>query len=286
MKTIVRTIALVLALCAAAALASCGEKREAKKIIEELAVYYGTYGGESDEKVGELLSELKNVDEIQGAKWEKIMTTWRALDGGCEVNYDVLPDGLPDTDELCLVALGFQLNPDGTMKDELISRLGVVLASAKKYPDSLIVCTGGGTASENKDATESGRMAEWLIENGVARERVIVEDKSLTTAQNAIYTYKILSEKYPQVKKIAIISSDYHIATGVLLFGAEATITADKAGDDKYEIISNAGWKAPSGTLSRMFQAGALIELSGDVETAFDIYYEEYDIHELPPLDK
>ena len=35
-----------------------------------------------------------------------------------------------------------------------------------------------------------------------------------------------------------------------------------------------------------MFQAGALIELSGDVETAFEIYYETYDIHELPPLHK
>lgn len=286
MKKTVKMIALALALCAVFAFASCGAKREAKKIIEELAVYYGTYGAESDEKIGELISELDDVDKVQGAKWDKIMRSWRALDGGCEVNYDVLPDGLPDTDELCLVALGFQLNPDGTMKDELISRLGVVLESANKYPNSLIVCTGGGTASENKDATESGRMAEWLIENGIAEERVIVEDKSLTTAQNAIFTYEILSDKYPQVKKIAIISSDYHIATGVLLFGAEATIIADKAGEEKYEIISNAGWKAPSGTLSRMFQAGALIELSGDVETAFDIYYEEYDIHELPPLNK
>jgi len=33
-----------------------------------------------------------------------------------------------------------------------------------------------------------------------------------------------------------------------------------------------------------MFQAGALIELSGDTETAFEIYYDNYDIHELPPL--
>ena len=33
-----------------------------------------------------------------------------------------------------------------------------------------------------------------------------------------------------------------------------------------------------------MFQAGALIELFGDVETAFDIYYDNYDIHGLPPL--
>ena len=49
-------------------------------------------------------------------------------------------------------------------------------------------------------------------------------------------------------------------------------------------VVSNAAWKAPSGTLSAMFQAGALIELSGDVETAFKIYYEEYDIHELPSI--
>ena len=34
-----------------------------------------------------------------------------------------------------------------------------------------------------------------------------------------------------------------------------------------------------------MFQAGALIELSGDRETAFKIYYDNYDIHSLPPLD-
>lgn len=28
----------------------------------------------------------------------------------------------------------------------------------------------------------------------------------------------------------------------------------------------------------------ALLALSGDVETAFEIYYDNYDIHELPPL--
>jgi len=33
-----------------------------------------------------------------------------------------------------------------------------------------------------------------------------------------------------------------------------------------------------------MFQAGALIELSGDMETALKIYYDTYDIHALPPM--
>ena len=150
----------------------------------------------------------------------------------------------------------------------------------------MIVCTGGGTASENESATEAGKMAEWLIAEGIAEDRVIVEDKSVITAQNAIFTFDILDEKYPQVTQLAIVSSDYHIATGVLLFGAESTLRSDWAGNEKVKVISNAAYKAPSGTLSSMFQAGAPIELSGDKETAFEIYYEEYDIHELPPLDK
>ena len=122
-------------------------------------------------------------------------------------------------------------------------------------------------------------MAEWLEARGVDPSRLIVEDHSLTTAQNAIYTIDILSDKTPQVRQIAIISSDYHIATGALLFGAEAILR-----DSDIVVVSNAAWDAPSGTLSAMFQAGALIELSRDTETAFKIYYDTYDIHELPPL--
>ena len=122
-------------------------------------------------------------------------------------------------------------------------------------------------------------MKEWLESQGVNPSRVIAEDRSLTTAQNAVYTFDILSEQYPQVKQIAIVSSDYHIATGTLLFGAEAILR-----NSDLAVVSNAAWRAPSGTLSAMFQAGALIELSGDVKTAFDIYYETYDNHELPPL--
>ena len=296
--TVRKIVALLLALLIALSLAACGEEkneteetktakaeRGASDIIEELAVYYGTYGEEADSKTNELLEELRGVDEVAADKWTKIVGLWKEVNGDLALNYDVLPDGLDDTDALCLVALGFQLKDDGTMKDELIERLKVVLKSAEKYPNSYVVCTGGGTAKNNKSATEAGKMAEWLIENGVSKDRVIVEDRSITTAQNAIYTYEILKEDYPSVSKIAIISSDYHIATGALLFGAEATLIAGKAGEEKYEIVSNAAYKAPSGTLSTMFQAGALIELSGDVETAFDIYYEEYDIHDLPALD-
>jgi hypothetical protein len=127
-------------------------------------------------------------------------------------------------------------------------------------------------------------MAEWLINRGIAAERVIIEDKSLTTAQNAIYSCQLLRDQYPQVTQLVIVSSDYHIATGTLLFGAESVLLADEAGNKPFTIVSNAAWRATSGSLSMMFQAGALIELAGDKDTAYEIYYNTYDIHDLPPL--
>lgn len=271
-----RFFALILALCMVFALALPAVSEEkaavsAQSLIERTVVSYAA-AGERDEQA---LSGLSSIDPSLGDQWKRIMDLWEAP---VAVNGE-LPDGLPEDDSLCLVALGFQLNPDGSMREELIQRLNVVLASSEKYSHAFIVCTGGGTAADDPAATEAGRMAEWLKDHGVDPSRLIVEDHSLTTAQNAILTFDILDRQYPQVKQIAIISSDYHIATGALLFGAEAILR-----NSGTKVVSNASWHAPSGTLSPMFQAGALIELSGDVETAFEIYYETYDIHELPPL--
>ena len=284
-----RASALVLALSLLCLCAGCGKQEEKEKrlpgtIIEEMVVDYGSYGDEANAHIETLLKELRSVDADAAARWGRIMPLWRSVQTDLKLNYDVLPDGLPDTDELCLVVLGFQLAPDGSMRDELIERLKVAQRSAEKYPNALIVCTGGGTAAENESAAEAREMSKWLIKNGIAPARVIVEDRSLTTAQNAIYTFDVLAERYPQVSKLAIVSSDYHIATGALLFGAEAILRAEKAGEDRVTVVSNAAWKAPSGSLSTMFQAGALIELSGDLDTAYEIYFDTYDIHELPPL--
>ena len=299
----IRTIAFLLALCLCISLCACGssssdaaadsssaapsssiDPQRADKIIEEMAVDYGSFGSEAKDKINTLLGELSACDASAGKRWEKIMDLWMSGSLGKQLNYGVLPDGLPDTDELCIVVLGFQLNPDGTMKDELVQRLTVALNSAKKYPHAYIACTGGGTASENESASEAGEMAKWLEKQGIDKKRIIIEDNSITTAQNAIFTYDILTSKYPSVRKLAIVSSDYHIATGELLFRAESILRSGASGNEKLEVVSNAAWKAPSGSLSAMFQAGALIELSGNVKTAFDIYYDNYDIHSLPPL--
>ncbi len=287
----IKTVSVLILLTLLTSIFGCGKKSGddsdptgVQKIVEEIAVDYGTYGSEAADRIDELLGELSAADTSAGVRWKNIIGIWTSDELGKPLNYGVLPDGLPDTDELCIVVLGFQLEPDGSMKDELVNRLTVALRCAEKYPRAYIVCTGGGTAAENGNATEAGEMAKWLEKKGVDKKRIIVEDTSITTAQNAIFTYDILTSLYPSVTKLAIVSSDYHIATGELLFKAEAILRANRPGNEKLEVISNAAWKAPSGSLSTMFQAGALIELGGDVKTAFDVYYENYDIHDLPPL--
>ena len=247
------------------------EKSEVQTCIERLVISYAAYG----ERDHQAMKALYALDPSAAVQWTRIMDIWESP---VSVNSS-LPEDLPQDDTLCLVALGFQLNPDGSMREELVERLKVLLAASRMYPQAVIVCTGGSTAADNSDATEAGRMAEWLLDQGVDPSRIFIEDQSLTTAQNAVYTFNILAEHCPQVNQIAIISSDYHIATGALLFGAEAILR-----NSQVSVTANAAWQAPSGTLSIMFQAGALIELSGNKETAFEIYYNTYDIHELPPI--
>ena len=256
--------------------------RNSREAIEEIVTFYGRYGSDADQQVDTLLQELETADPDAALRWRSILEIWRTVLSGPAIRDNDLPDDLPETDELCIVVLGFQLKPDGSMRDELIGRLKVALRCAEKYPNAYIACTGGPTAANNDLATEAGRMADWLEENGVSRDRLITEEQSMTTAQNAINTYRILSEDYPQIRHLAIVSSDYHIATGTLLFEAEAILKAEKAGSERFHVVSSAAYKAPAGSLSRTFQASALTELSRDYCTACESRFDSYDLHELP----
>ena len=62
------------------------------------------------------------------------------------------------------------------------------LASAQKYPNAYVAVTGGGTAKNNPNATEADQMAAWMIANGLDENRLIVENKSKSTVQNAQFT--------------------------------------------------------------------------------------------------
>ena len=159
--------------------------------------------------------------------------------------------------------LGYQLNADGTMKDELIGRLKTALDNADKYPNAYILVTGGGTASANSSATEADCMAEWLLENGIAEDKVIIENMSKTTAENALFSYAILNRDYPEVSSIAIVTSDYHIPLGCMLFNSEFMLDRNKNIGD-IAVVANSAYDADVvGSFSMSSQADWLNHLYG-----------------------
>lgn len=265
MKIRGKFFALILALATLlnmATVVSATPDEDADGYIQQMMNYYRYHKDAAATDIECLLYKLEETHPYRAQDWSSIMDYWYYVNEDMTLYPNVLPDGLPQDDTLCIVVMGYALNPDGSMKDELIRRLETALASAQKYPNAYIVCTGGGTAKENKSRTEAGQMSRWLLNNGIAKERIIVEDQSLSTIANAINTCKILANEFPLVTHLAIVTSDYHIPRSCLLFHAQATLTASQ-GAPLLCVAANAAYPTVRNTESVETQAENLAQLVG-----------------------
>ena len=107
--------------------------------------------------------------------------------------------------------------------------------------------------------TEADAMARWLTEQGIPESRILVENSSLTTGQNAYYSLGILTEQYPETTQIALVTSDYHIPWATILFESQLILS-----DSSMELASHAA--LPTGQrLSDMallrYQTNGILEL-------------------------
>ena len=209
-------------------------------LVRKLVSYFQYYQADALLDYELILAEIDQHDPGLADTWRRILPFWISLNDDMEFHSNVLPDGLPEDDSLCIVVMGYYLKSNGGMRDELYDRLEVTLASARKYPNAYIMCTGGGTAADNSKLTEAGQMAKWLVKQGIDSSRIIIEDKALSTIQNAIYGCKLLYWNYPQVRNIAVITSDYHIYRSCLYFQTQASLAAYAEGFEPMQVVSNA----------------------------------------------
>ena len=210
-----------------------------QQIIEEIITNYGKNGEQASGTVDTLLDALQGMNSKQGELWTDIMHYWTYVNQELTVNTETLPADLPHDNTMALTVLGYKLNDDGTMHDELIERLKVTLACAEQYPNAYVICTGGGTARNCPEVTEGSMMGEGLLAHGLDESRLIIEDQSRNTAENAVFSYEILQKDFPQVDSIVLISSDYHIARASLLFEAAIMKSASDNQTPEMHVISN-----------------------------------------------
>jgi len=249
---------------------SAGAEESSERIVQDLIAYYFHYREQAAGEIENQLQTLSSLDPEEGKLWRQIIHSWAWINEEMTVDTRVLPDGLPEDDSLCIVVLGFGLKDDGSMKQELIDRLEVALASAEKYPESYVLCTGGET-SHIVGISEAGQMGSWLLAKGLAHNRLILEDDALSTTANAQNSCALLWREYPQVSSIAIVSSDYHIRWGTACFSAMTLLGAGEQGKPKLEIVGNAGCVTESPDRDTMYSQAWGMSIIADVP--FDSSY-------------
>ena len=227
---------------------SGGYNKNTYEIVSDMVYTYRELQSAGMDTVRRDLDKLKAADPLLGTAWERIMDYWVYVNNDLEIHTGAVPEGLPQDDSLAIVALGYQLLPDGTMDPELVSRCELALACAEAYPNAYMIVTGGGTALDNKEMTEAQAMADWFLQKGFDPDRLIVETRAMTTGQNAQYSCEILMSEYPQVNKLLLVTSDYHMQMACLLFSAEAYLYECAYGVEPYTLAAHTAVSVPNAT--------------------------------------
>ena len=214
-------------------------KADTQGYRQQLLKTYSADPENSSATIESILTQLERESPSQGTMWRQIMSDWDRLNHSGFSARRSLPDDLPQDDSLCIVVFGYGLNQNGSMKPELFDRLNVALQAAQQYPNAYIALTGGETAGV-KGISEAAVMAIWLMNNDISEDRLILEKKSLSTTENAKNVCALLNQKYPQIRLLAVVTSDYHIAQAATVLQTACTYSAAMQGGRNMTVVAGA----------------------------------------------
>lgn len=108
--------------------------------------------------------------------------------------------------KVVIVALGYALADDGKAQQTLLDRLEVTLKVAEANPTALVMVSGG---VPKNGVTEGDVMSKWLVDKGISRDRIMIEDKSKDTIGNVINAANLLVRH--QADTVILVTSSSHM---------------------------------------------------------------------------
>jgi len=120
----------------------------------------------------------------------------------------------------------------------LVNRLECAAEYLDTYPNAIAVVSGGLGSRET--LTEASVMKQYLVEKGIAPERIIMEDRSTTTLENFELSKKILDEKLGNTYSVSYITNKFHVyRAGFIAKRKGLTASGVAAKDDYATIVSS-----------------------------------------------
>ncbi len=106
---------------------------------------------------------------------------------------------------------------------------GMSLLEGPYDPDgnARIVVSGGRGSDENR--TEASAMAEYLRDQGVSSEQILLEDQSRTTYENLVNAKAVMEKERPDGFSSVLVTSNYHTFR-TAMFARSVGLKADVVG--------------------------------------------------------
>ncbi|MBR5258027.1 MAG: YdcF family protein [Clostridia bacterium] len=224
---------------------------------------YGTEGDMYKETLARIDADLEALDDPLASA---LADLWKRtyLDPGFRVflHGEDDPSLLPITGKHAFVVLGFQLE-DGEMADELKARCDAAAEAANAFPDSILVCSGGATGRNNPgDRTEAGLMKAYLTDVcGLDAGRIFIDEKAMTTLDNAVNTFGILKDR--GIEQYTLVTSSYHQMRAAVLYGTMAAYARLYEGYTVEAAGNFSNLAEPSGQAASMDARLATFQLNG-----------------------
>lgn len=119
----------------------------------------------------------------------------------------------PSLNKSLIIVLGTGLTADGAVSVMLRNRLDKAIQFrnnqlAKGITPATFLVTGG--RGPGKSTSEAAVMAEYLVAKGIPQNQIILEDKSINTHQNFLYSQRLLEHK----EQILFVTSSFHVLRG------------------------------------------------------------------------
>ncbi len=118
---------------------------------------------------------------------------------------------IPALDKDYIIILGCQIKKDGTLTPLLKGRVDRAIAFAnmqKKIKDKSIIFIPSGGKGNDEIISEAEAMKNYLLEQGINKKDIIIEDRSTNTNENMKYSFNLIKNKKAN---IAFSTTNYHV---------------------------------------------------------------------------
>lgn len=114
-----------------------------------------------------------------------------------------------------LIVLGAQVKGTRVSK-ALEQRLSKAAEYLQEHEDAIVIVSGGQGSGE--DISEAEAMKAWLVERGIAEERILEENRSVNTSQNIRFSKELMEDA---TATVGIVSNDFHVFRAVHIAKAQ-----------------------------------------------------------------